>query len=74
MKGRAKAAALLLLTSEQGLESLSRLKPNCLRWALSAESAGSEPRPRSREMRGSWGGGRPGKAAFGSTAAWPTGA
>lgn len=43
MKGRAEAAALLLLTSEQGLESLSRLKPNGRRWALSAESAGSEP-------------------------------
>lgn len=42
MKGRAEAAALLLLTSEQGLESLSWLKPNCERWALSAQSAGSE--------------------------------
>lgn len=43
MKGRAEAALLRLLTSEQGLESWSRLKPNGRRWALSAESAGSEP-------------------------------
>lgn len=36
MKGRAEAAALLLLTSEQGLESLPRLKPNCWCRTLSA--------------------------------------
>lgn len=54
MKGQAKAAALLLLTSEQGLESLSRLKQNCRCWALSAESGRSEPpasEPRRRGMR-----------------------
>lgn len=54
MKGRTEAAALLLLTSEQSLESLPRLKLNCLFWALSAESANSQPQasePRRREFR-----------------------
>ena len=58
LKGREEAAALLLLTSEQGLESLSRLKPNCGCWALSAESGGSQlpaSEPRRRGMRGTLG-------------------
>lgn len=74
MKGREEAAALLLLTSEQGLESLSRLKPNCGCWALSAESGGSQllaSEPRRRGMRGTLGWLRPGKVAFGSAVAGP---
>lgn len=55
MKGRAKAAALPLLTSEQGLESLSRLKPYCRHWTLSAESAGSEPPTSERRDEGELG-------------------